>query len=175
MNRSVALKSLIPALALVILAACGGSESPDEGKVIRRETISQNGELLPKVKADRLLVVELEGMMCVKGCGSSIRSAMYDSEAVESVSFDFDEDKPVDIARIAYDRSKITPDEIVEILSSMEEGKYIVKNVKSEPYVSENDLASASTSTGRSSKKAKVTIKTQYVETSDIFDIFTFL
>lgn len=175
MRRSTALKTFLPVVGLTIFAACSGSEAADEGKVIRRETISQNGEMLPQVEADRMLVVELEGMMCVKGCGSSIRSEMYDSEAVESVSFDFDEDEPVDVARIAYDRSKITPDEIVAILSSMEEGKYKVKDVKSEAFVSESNTVSDNTTNSGSSKRAKVSVKTKYVETTDIFDIFSFL
>lgn len=177
MKRTFFLKLMMPVVGILVLAACGGSETADEGKVIRRKTVSQNGkdvQMLPKVKADRMLVVELEGMMCVKGCGSSIRSRLYATEGVESVSYDFDEDNPVDVAHIAFDRSKISADEIVEILSTMEKGKYVVKNVKSEPYVPAPDTTASAPSEKRSEKTAKVEIKTTYVETADIFDIFSF-
>lgn len=176
MKRVLFLKSFVVAGVLVV-AGCSEVESPDKGKVIRRETVSQSGgdvQMLPKVKADRLLVVELKGMMCEKGCGSSIRSRLYASEAVESVSFEFDEKNPVDVAKIAFDRSKISADEIVEIIGSMEKGKYEVTEVKSEPYVSEPESGADNTNAARSEKSAKVELSSTLIESTDIYDIFSF-
>lgn len=174
--KKMSVRTIIPVVSLSILVACSASDSQEGStKVVKHEEKSA-GEQLPKVTADRLLVVELEGMVCKMGCGGEIRKDLYASKAVESVSFDFDEDNPVDVARVAYDRDKITPEEIVEIISKTNDGQFKVKGTKSEAYVSPEVQSSSSSDEASSSKPSKVNVKTSAsVDVPDIFDIFSYV
>jgi hypothetical protein len=141
------------------------------------KTSSENGEQLPNVQADRLLVVELEGMVCEMGCGGSIRKELYASNAVENVSFDFDEDKTIDVARVAFNRDLITADEIVAIIAATNEGQFNVIRTRSEPYVKESETSDTAASSDAATTTSKVTVKTRsYASVSGgFFDLFSWL
>jgi len=132
--------------------------------------------MLPDVQADRMLVVELEGMVCQMGCGGSIREDLYASKGVASVSFDFDEKNPVDVARVAYNREKISADQIISIISKTNDGQFKVKSSHSEPYIDESPKVKESAESSKDSKNSKLTIKsTANVDVPDVFDVFSYV
>jgi len=166
---------IFPLLTAVLVLSC--SQEAPQKHVVKKETQKDDtGAMLPDVKADRMLVVDLEGMVCKMGCGGTIREALYASNAVKEVSFDFEEDRKVDVAKVAYDRDKITADEIVGIIAAANEGQFNVINTRSEPFVE-----TASTPTNNSSdldepskEESKVSIKTSYEPVSSgAFDLFS--
>lgn len=174
--KKMSVRTIIPVVTLSVLVACGTSDTQEGSAKVTKHEKKTDGEQLPKVTADRLLVVELEGMVCKMGCGGEIRKDLYASEAVESVSFDFDEENPVDVARVAYDRDKITAEQIVEIISKTNDGQFKVKGTKSEAYVSPEIQSSASSDEASNSKSSKVNVKTSVsTDVPDIFDIFSFV
>jgi len=175
MKKARIISRLLPVVTVAILVACSGEKAEVRIEKGTQSETSENGEQLPDVNADRMLVVELEGMVCEMGCGGSIRKELYASNAVESVSFEFDEEKTVDVARVAYDRDKITADEIVAIISSTNEGQFNVVNTTPEAYVSMSYKDEKFESSKSEKSKSKVTVKTSYYSSmsGSLFDLFS--
>ena len=163
-------------IAVVALVLSCSQEAP-KTRIEKAEVPEVNdGQQLPDVKADRLLVVDLEGMVCEKGCGGSIRAELYASNAVKEVSFDFDEDRTVDVAKVAYDRNKISADKIVAIIAAANEGQFSVINTRSEPYVDAvpEDEEKTSSLSEPKHKNRSVSIETSHSSiSSGFFDIFS--
>lgn len=167
-------KLLVPVAITAVLVACGQEES--KTRIVKQEQAEETGEQLPDVKADRLLVVDLEGMVCEMGCGGSIRKELYESNAVKQVEFDFDEERTVDVARVAYDRNKISADKIVAIIAAANEGQFNVINTRSEPYVDATTVEEEKTSSLSEPKhnRRKVAVKTAHSSiSSGFFDLFS--
>lgn len=114
MRIQIALLSL-----LFFVAGCTSEEKP---VFIRKEshTVSEPN----KVVSNKLVSMEIEGMTCVMGCGASIRKELYTTKAVSSVEFDFKEDRKINTAKIAFDSAKISIDEMVSIISKMNEKQF---------------------------------------------------
>ncbi|GAB5416667.1 MAG: hypothetical protein Crog4KO_21560 [Crocinitomicaceae bacterium] len=168
----------IPLVMTALMLSC--SEEKPKVRIVKggQDEQKEVGQQLPEVKADRLLVVELEGMVCEKGCGGSIRSELYTSNAVKEVSFEFDEEKTVDVAKVAYDRNKITADEIVAIIAAANQGQFNVIKTRSEAYVDDSYSEKTSDASDNTTKsKTKVTIKTSSNSSygEGFFDLFSLL
>lgn len=178
MKKSRFIYVWMPMLAFVFSFACGQDAPEVRIEKGGQDNSAEVGEQLPNVKADRLLVVELEGMVCEMGCGSSIRKELYTSNAVKEVTFDFDEEKTVDVAKVAYDRNKITADEIIAIIAGTNNGQFSVIKTHSEAYVDASFSEKTSDARNVSFKSTrKVAIKTtSKVSYSDgFFDLFSLL
>lgn len=176
MKKTRFIFSWIPVAMIALVLSC--SEAAPKTRIEKHQNPeTETGEQLPNVKADRLLVVDLEGMVCEMGCGGTIRAELYASNAVKEVTFDFDEERTVDVAKVAYDRNKISADKIVAIIAAANDGQFNVINTRSEPYVeanTENDEKTSSLSEPKK-KKRQVEIKTASHSpiSSGIFDIFS--
>jgi hypothetical protein len=127
-------KVLFTAIIAFSMFACSTQE---EKAVSKKEDQVENQQNV-QVEADRLLTIELEGMVCQMGCGGAIRKAMNATGAVESCEFDFEEERAVDVAKIAFDKDKITVDEIVKIVSEINDGQFSIKSTHSEEFVHVN-------------------------------------
>lgn len=178
MKKTRFIYAWIPLAVVALMLSCS-----EEKPVVRTEKHDQGdqektGQQLPEVKADRLLVVELEGMVCEMGCGGSIRKELYTSNAVKEVSFEFDEEKTVDVAKVAFDRNKITADEIIAIIVAANEGQFNVIKTRSEAYVDDSFSEKTSDASGMETKsKTKVAIKTSSNASYEggFFDMFSLL
>ena len=169
---------ILPFALFTVVLSC--SEEAPQTRIEKNVSATEEsaGEQLPDVDADRMLVVELEGMVCEMGCGGSIRKDFYGSEAVATVSFEFDEDKAVDVARVAYDRDLITADEIVGIINSTNDGQFKVVNTTSEALEGASYSDDSEDETEETvSKKQKVNIKATSTASisSGLFDLFSWL
>ena len=124
MRIQIALLSL-----LFFVVGCTSEEKP---VFIRKEshTVSKPN----KVVANKLISMEIEGMTCVMGCGASIRKELYTTNAVSSVEFDFKEGRKINTAKIAFDSAKISSDEMVSIISKMNEKQFSLGKISEEEY-----------------------------------------
>lgn len=175
MKKSPVSKILVIVSSALILVACNTPSESSSKETGKKET-KDKGEMLPDVQADRMLVVELEGMVCQMGCGGSIREDLYASKGVASVSFDFDEKNPVDVAHVAYNREKISADQIISIISKTNDGQFKVKASHSEPYIDDSPKVKESAESSKDSKNSKLTIKsTANVDVPDVFDVFSYV
>lgn len=125
-------KIAFAALTFALLFSCSSSEETvkDENDAVQEEKASEQVDVVP----DRILTMELKGMVCQMGCGGSIRKELKATGGVESCEFDFDEDREIDIAKIKFDKDKITVDEIVNVVSKINDGQFDVVSTKSEDY-----------------------------------------
>ena len=123
------MKKIIYAFAVVgLLAACKGSDEPTEqNDTAGTEQVAENN-----VTPNSVMTMEVEGMVCQMGCGASIRKELKATGGVSDCEFDFDKDRPTDVATIAYDSEVVSEQEIVDIVSKMNEKQFTVKNTSVE-------------------------------------------
>jgi copper chaperone CopZ len=66
------------------------------------------------------------------GCGSSIRKELYNTKGVSEVEFDFEEDRKTNIAKIKFDKNKVSVEEMVSIVNTMNENQFKVGKTETE-------------------------------------------
>lgn len=113
---------------LILLNSCSSNEKP----VVVRKVSHKSTFDAPKVEVNRLLTMEIEGMMCVMGCGASIRKELRTTNAVGNVEFDFEKDRKTNIAKISFNKDKISADKIISIVSSMNDKQFKVGKTSTE-------------------------------------------
>jgi hypothetical protein len=178
MKKARVILSYFPLALFALVLSCSQEESKTRIVKGGQNETEKTGEQLPNVKADRLLVVELEGMVCEMGCGGTIRKELYTSNAVKDVSFEFDEENAVDVAKVAYDRNKITVDQIVAIIAAANEGQFNVIKTRSEPYADDaysDKTSDASESRPKAKRKVVLTTTSHSSISGDFFELFSWL
>ncbi len=120
-------------LAIVISSALILGSCNSEPKVIHLRTEKGQKETAVNIVANRILSIEIEGMTCEMGCGGSIRKELKATKGVARVQFiDFDENKKIQKAEISFDTNIITADEMVRIITTMNEKQFKVGKMSSE-------------------------------------------
>lgn len=108
-------------ILLAVFVACGQPEKQIEvAKKVEKK------EELVKVNVNKTISLNIEGMVCEMGCGSSIRKALKDTKAVDRCSFDFKDERKVNVATIAFDSTAISQDKIVSIISTLNDKQFKV-------------------------------------------------
>ena len=115
--------------------------STDSNSVEQNE--SQTEEQVAVV-SDSELKLDIEGMVCAHGCGSSIKKALKATGGVEKVSIDFEEERASNELTIRYDSKKISKKKIETILAELNEGQFTCTEVSNEKI--ENSVSEGSTS-----------------------------
>jgi len=106
---------------LTLFFACGQSENQIQvAKKVDKK------EIPVTVNANKTISLNIEGMVCEMGCGSSIRKALKDTKAVDRCSFDFKDERKVNVATISFDSTAISQDKIVSIISSLNDKQFKV-------------------------------------------------
>lgn len=179
-EKNCLMKSIlsIGLIASVFVSACSSSSDKTNTKEVKKTHISiQTSE----VQANKLLTVDIDGMVCEKGCGSSIRKELMNTNAIESCEFDFQTDRKTNTVKIAFDKDKITVDKIVSILNTMNEkqfkvleshtNEFITKNTgkKSEIQVEESSEESSSVE----KEEAKIQVSDSTNDTPNLLQLFS--
>ena len=113
---------LVLAVALFSITTSCSSEAKTENAV----ATDQEKEAITKPVANQEMTIEVTGMVCEKGCGGSIRKEMIATNGVTKCSFDFEDEREVNVATISFDDSKITEEEIILALTTMNEHQFTV-------------------------------------------------
>ncbi|SFT88960.1 Frog skin active peptide family signal and propeptide [Lishizhenia tianjinensis] len=117
--------TLIALLGIVSLSACNNEANTEEITSEHNEVVRQEQAHDPaSVDANASVNLEVEGMMCVMGCGSEIRKHLYATRAVKSVSFDFLEGRKKNTATIHYNANAITADKLIETIEDIESSDF---------------------------------------------------
>ncbi len=105
--------------SVLLLASCGQNDA---------KVAAENQENSPKEKvvANKQLTFEIEGMVCVMGCGGSIKSKLAETNAVEACEFDFEEGRKKNKVTVSFDKNKTTPEQIIKIVTEMNDGQFKV-------------------------------------------------
>ena len=143
LKKILSMKIIVPFLIILVATSvsCSSDTSKTESKTVKKTNIVVKTNT---VKADKMLTVNIDGMVCEKGCGSSIRKELLHTKAIESCEFDFQTDRKTNTVKIAFDKDKITVDKIVAILNSMNEKQFKVIDTTTTAFESKNSSKSSS-------------------------------
>jgi periplasmic mercuric ion binding protein len=166
------MKKIIYFLISLVVLSCN-SESKKE--ITRKEHVKTQQDNSSKVNPNKQLTIEIDGMSCVMGCGSSIRKELYATKGVSEVEFDFEEERTTNIAKIKFDKDLVTVDEMVRILNTMNEnqfkvGKTTTENIEiSHLYQDENSEEEES----HTSEKPVIKTSSNSIETSSFVNLLS--
>lgn len=121
-------KFLIASTLLLSLAACNSAEE----NVIDQVKTPELSVPVVDVDANRVLTMEIDGMVCQMGCGGSIRKELKATGGVSECEFDFEDGRKTNIATVAFDKELISADEIVAIVSKMNDKQFTVGQTSTE-------------------------------------------
>ena len=149
----------------ILLSACSSEQEKVNTETIEAKTTDV------VVNPNQLLTMEIDGMVCQMGCGGSIRKEMLKTEAVESCEFDFEEERKTNVAKIAYDKSIVSSEELITVVSKLNEGQFLVGTVSFEDMTIPSKATNSSTS--KSTEQPKVEVSSSYVKLPNLFDLFS--
>lgn len=108
---------------LFFVSACSTDTSNAPEASTNNET-----EVIP----DRLLTIQIDGMVCEMGCGGSIRKELTKLAGVSAIEFDFEEERKTNTAKISFDKDKTTVDAIVKAITTLNDGQFKIGEISSE-------------------------------------------
>ena len=118
------MRNLLFGLGLAtILFSCSTSTTDVD---LTENSDGEKVERVADVTPNRVLKLDIDGMVCKMGCGGSIRNELKTVEGIGDCNFDFEEDRETDIATIQFDKELISADEIVEIVTEVNDGQFTV-------------------------------------------------
>lgn len=119
------MKFVVVSIGILAFAASCSQTTPDQGTAERVE-----GQTQKEVVPNKVLTVEIDGMVCQMGCGSAIRKALLETGGVSSCEFDFEEDRKTNVSSISFDKNLVTADRLVKIISEVNKGQFTTGQVK---------------------------------------------
>ena len=166
-NNSALMKKIVFVLTTGILLSACSSEKHEE-------TVEKTNVETAKVEVNpnQLLTMEIDGMVCQMGCGGSIRKGLKETNGVASVEFEFEEERKTNVAKIAYDKSIVSSEDLIKVVSNLNEGQFLLGTISFE------DMATptkAKTSSLRNSEEPKVEVSSSYVKLPNLLDLFSVL
>jgi hypothetical protein len=116
---------LFGAAMLTFLAGCSASasETTNADIVLKKDATDQ---IAVVVHPNRILSVEIDGMVCEMGCGGSIRKGLNGTNGVANCSFDYEDGRTTNNAKIEFDKDVISADEITTLISELNDGQFTV-------------------------------------------------
>lgn len=161
-SKADLMKHLIFSLMILLVISSCSSDAK-----VSNEEAQENAQV--DVVPDRMLTMEIEGMVCEMGCGSSIRKELVGLGGVSAVEFDFEEERASNTAKIAFDKDKVSVDEIVKAIGEINKGQFTVGKVSSETlqesHVHQNESAHAE-------EKAQTEVQSVGFEIPNLLDFF---
>ena len=159
------MKRLLYIVAFFFVAsACSSDTSIAE--LDNEETTNEVVVVVP----NRLLTMEIDGMVCEMGCGGSIRKELKGTGGVSSVEFNFEEERATNIAKVSFDKNLVTVDEIIKAVSEMQDGQFEVGETSSETL---DVMPTTEESSSSSSESSKVDVSTKHVEMPNLLDLLS--
>lgn len=149
----------------ILLSACSSEQEKVNTETIEAKTTDV------VVNPNQLLAMEIDGMVCQMGCGGAIRKGLKDTKGVASVEFDFEEERKTNVAKIAYDKSIVSSEELITVVSKLNEGQFLVGTVSFEDMTIPSKATNSSTS--KSTEQPKVEVSSSYVKLPNLFDLFS--
>lgn len=132
--------TIITLIGVLTLGACADEASTKVEEVATDATPTAQAVFNPEnVDANAKVDVEVEGMMCVMGCGSEIRKHLYATQAVKSVSFDFIDGRSKNYATVLFNEEAISKEEIIQTIEDIESSDFKATQKKSSSTAVEED------------------------------------
>ena len=117
------MKTIYFVFSLGLLGLFFSCNSADSNQVIVKD---QKVKSKVTVHSNKSIDLKIEGMVCEMGCGSSIRKALNETNAVERCSFDFKDGRAINTAKISFDSTIISKDKIISVISELNDKQFKV-------------------------------------------------
>jgi len=163
------MKTVVLILSLtVIVFSCN-----TEPRVVHLRTVKGKKEIAPKIDVNTILTIEIGGMTCEMGCGSSIRKELKATGGVERVKYDFLEGRKVQTATISFDKNKVSKDQMIGIITHMNDKQFTVGKTAEEPFnKTESDLPSKSSSKVETEEEeTSLSLNEEHIGLPNLFEI----
>lgn len=113
------MKCIFPLLLGLLLWSCQ-TQKPSETPV-------QPTKSCQKIVANTSVSLGVKGMVCKMGCGGSIRKALKETCAVDQVAVSYIDTLEEQTIVVNYDRKKIAPEQIISVLSKINDKQFEVR------------------------------------------------
>jgi copper chaperone CopZ len=124
-----------------------------------------------QVVPNRTATIEIKGMTCEAGCGGTIRKELKATGGVSRVQYDFVEGREVQTAKVSFDKDKVTLDEMIKIITTINEKQFSVGKTSSNEI---NDVSSTPTNTAPSKETIeKVSMSDAQIELPNLIGILS--
>lgn len=148
---------------IAIVSACSTGVNKDLA-----QTESNNMETV--IVPNRLLTMEIDGMVCEMGSGESIRKALNKLEGVSSVEFDFEDERATNRAKISFDKNQISVDEMVKAITDIQDGQFKIGKTSSEEF---HAMCTDDHNSGATSENSSVEVSSNNVEIPNFLDLLS--
>ena len=148
----------------VILSACSTDVAPENTPETEEVTTAE-------VQPNQVLTMEIDGMVCQMGCGGSIRKGLKATNGVASVEFDFEEERKTNIAKIAFDKSIVTSEQLIKVVADLNDGQFLVGTVSFEDVTI--PVKSNKTSVTDGDNSSKVDVSSSTIKFPNLLDVFS--
>lgn len=152
-------KTIVALTGILVLGAC--SENSSE-KTVQKEITVVETEQVSNVTPTKLLSMEISGMSCEMGCGSVIRKGLLESGAVERVQFDFKMGRDVNTAKISFDDTKISEEELSKIISELNDNQFSIGSSTLSDYKAETKTTPSSGSETKTKSSGTVAAQSSF-------------
>ncbi len=115
------MKYVIPFFLALTLWSCEAKKTVNQDKTVAK--------VCQPVKANTTVELGVKGMVCQMGCGGSIRKALKETCAVDRVEVNYIDSLEEQIIKVSYDRQKIAPEQMVGVLSKINDKQFTVRSL----------------------------------------------
>ena len=152
--------------ALAALVAC----TNDTKTAVDGDSKPQQEQTEVAVEPNKVLSMEVDGMVCKMGCGGSIRKGLKETGGVSRVEFDFDEDRKTNFAKVYFNSEKISKDEIVSVVADLNEKQFTVGAVEVEDF---EDVSSDEVETTSNESDVQIDAYSSNVEVPNLLELLS--
>lgn len=147
--------------SLILVSACA-----DESNV--PVITSENAES-SEIQGNAIATIEIEGMMCELGCGAEIRKHLKETNTIISCSFDFDENRKVNTAKIEFDNTKTDANELAKVIRQIDDRRFKTGEVSAKS----KDVKANTESTDQNMGGSIVNVSETSLEFPNIFEFIS--
>ena len=115
-------------LFFIFIFAFNSCNNESNEIIVKKERVKTTKKS-QKVIPNKSLKVKVSGMMCEMGCGGSIRTELKTNGGIDRVIYTFVEGEEEQYAEIRYDDRLTDQSKIVNLIESIQEGKFKVTKV----------------------------------------------
>ncbi len=115
------MKYVIPCFLALTLWSCESKKTVFQDKTAAK--------VCEPAKANTTVELGVKGMVCQMGCGGSIRKALKETCAVDLVEVNYIDSLEEQTIKVYYDRKKIAPEQMVGVLSKINDKQFTVRSV----------------------------------------------
>lgn len=166
-------KVIFSTLIIASLTACSTSTEKTE-VAVESKPLPQLAQV--EVTPNRVMTMQIDGMVCQMGCGGSIRKELKGTEAIANCEFDFEDGRETNTATISFDKEKISADEIIKIVSEMNEKQFTIGDVSTtvlENIPGHEDVTTPETTSEKDAATSVEISSTTGIQLPNLFDLLS--